>query len=104
MKTKRPTSPLASFVAQRLGELGLRQAEFSRLANIDQGLMSRIQSATVTRLSLESALKLARGLRVPPRTILELIGRPDLEDLLTIAAPRSVPGDAPTHHFGKKNQ
>lgn len=75
-------TPLASFVRERLAELGMRQADFCRSTGFDQGLLSKIQSSIVTSLSLESVLKLADGLSVSPREILTLIGRSDLHDLV----------------------
>ena len=75
-------TPLAKFVREKLGELHIRQTEFCRLTGFDQGLLSKIQNSMVSTLSLESALKLAVGLRVPPHILLELIGRPDLNDLV----------------------
>jgi len=75
-------TPLAKFVREKLRELRIRQTEFCRLTGFDQGLLSKIQNSMVSTLSLESALKLAVGLRVPPRILLELIGRPDLNELV----------------------
>ncbi|MCG3159342.1 MAG: hypothetical protein JMDDDDMK_00328 [Acidobacteria bacterium] len=48
----------------------------------DQGLLSKIQNSVVTSLSLESVLKLAIGLAVPPHQILNLLGRMDMHDLV----------------------
>ena len=80
--TREEQTPLARFVREKLTELHIRQTEFCRLTGFDQGLLSKIQNSMVNTLSLESALKLAIGLRVPPRILLELIGRPDLNDLV----------------------
>ena len=68
MKHRRLTeqTPLAVFVQNRLAELGMKQSEFCRLTGFDQGLLSKIQSSMITNLSLETALRLAVGLSVPP--------------------------------------
>ena len=90
MKGKRPEeeTPLAILVRARLAELGMKQSEFCRLTGFDQGLLSKIQSSMISKLTLETALRLAVGLSVPPRKIFELIGRPDLEGLIEKAYPR----------------
>src|SRR5206468_11331051 len=78
-------TPLALFVTERLTEMKMRQSEFCRLNQFDQGMLSKIQNSVTTNLSLESALKLARGLSVPPTRILLLTGRPDLDEIVTAA-------------------
>src|SRR5437867_671825 len=78
-------TPLARFVTERLAEMKMRQSEFCRLNQFDQGMLSKIQNSVTTNLSLESALKLAMGLSVPPAKILDLIDRPDLEELVMAA-------------------
>lgn len=75
-------TPLSKLVRERLAELHVRQTEFCRLTGFDQGLLSKVQNSIVTTLSLESALKLAVGLKVQPKTLLQLIGRPELNDLV----------------------
>ena len=89
---KRPNypTPLAHFVTERLAEMKMRQSEFCRLNQFDQGMLSKIQNSVTTNLSLESALKLATGLSVPPARILDLIGRPDLEELVIAAYTTAV--------------
>lgn len=87
-------TPLAVFVQNRLAELGMKQSEFCRLTGFDQGLLSKIQSSMITNLSLETALRLAVGLNVPPEAILTLIDRADLHALITQAYPGSA-GPAP---------
>jgi transcriptional regulator with XRE-family HTH domain len=84
MKKRRPIqkTPLAIFVTERLAELGLKQSEFCRQTGFDQGLLSKIQSSMITKLNLETVLKLARGLGVSPKGILELTGRADLHELI----------------------
>lgn len=84
-------TPLALFVRARLSELGLKQADFCRLNMFDQGMLSRIQNSAAVNLNLESVLRLAVGLRVSPLTILELIERPDLHELILLAYANSVP-------------
>lgn len=73
---------LSIFVRERLAELGMKQSEFCRLTGFDQGLLSKIQSSMITHLSLETALRLAVGLSVPPQKIFTLIGRADLHALV----------------------
>jgi len=80
-RTIAPT-PLASFVRERLSELDIKQSDFCRLSMFDQGLLSKIQNSVVTSLSLESVLKLAVGLSVPPRKIFSLLDRMDMHDLV----------------------
>ena len=76
-------TPLSIFVRNRLAELGIRQSEFCRLTSFDQGLLSKIHSSMVSSLSLESTLRLALGLSVPPKDLLELMNRSDLHELIT---------------------
>ncbi|HEY6331893.1 MAG TPA: helix-turn-helix transcriptional regulator [Blastocatellia bacterium] len=73
---------LSRFVRERLSELHVRQTEFCRQTGFDQGLLSKIQTGTVHTFSLESGLKLAVGLKVSPKTLLDLIKRPDLNELV----------------------
>ena len=68
----------------------MKQSEFCRLTGFDQGLLSKIQSSMITNLSLETALRLAIGLSVPPDEILTLIDREDLHALITRAYPGTV--------------
>jgi hypothetical protein len=75
-------TPLAVFVRERLAELEIRQSDFCRLSMFDQGLLSKIQNSVVTSLSLESVLKLAVGLSVPPQRIFNLLDRMDMHDLV----------------------
>ncbi len=78
-------TPLSILVRNRLAELGMKQSEFCRQNGFDQGLLSKIQSSMITTLSLESTLKLAAGLYLSPRTILEIIGRPEMHSLIVNA-------------------
>jgi transcriptional regulator with XRE-family HTH domain len=80
-RTIAPT-PLATFVRERLAELDIKQSDFCRLSMFDQGLLSKIQNSVVTSLSLESVLKLAIGLSVPPRKIFSLLDRMDMHHLV----------------------
>jgi transcriptional regulator with XRE-family HTH domain len=78
-------SQLSLLVCERLQQLGLKQSEFCRHTGFDQGLLSKIQSSIITNLSLESVLRLAVGLRIPPTRILNLIDRMDLHELVLSA-------------------
>jgi transcriptional regulator with XRE-family HTH domain len=80
-------TPLSIFVGARLAALGMKQSEFCRLTGFDQGLLSKIQSSMISKLNLETALRLAVGLSVPPGRIFGLIGRKDLNDLIAKAYP-----------------
>jgi transcriptional regulator with XRE-family HTH domain len=75
-------TPLAIFVKERLAELDLKQSDFCRLTGFDQGLLSKIQNSVIANLSLESSLRLAMGLGVSPRDILNLTQRLDLHGLV----------------------
>jgi len=75
-------TPLAKFVRQKMDELQLSQSVLCRNADFDQGLLSKVLRSMTTNLGLQNALKLAIGLRVPPKTIFDLIDRKDLNELL----------------------
>ncbi|MBK7597432.1 MAG: hypothetical protein IPJ07_02485 [Acidobacteria bacterium] len=75
-------TPLAAFVKVRLAELEIRQSVFCRRNTFDQGLLSKIQNSQVNSLTIESVLKLAVGLGVPPQHLFKLIDRLDLHDLV----------------------
>jgi transcriptional regulator with XRE-family HTH domain len=75
-------TPLAVFVRERLAVLEISQSDFCRRSTFDQGLLSKIQNSLVTSLSIESVLKLAVGLSVPPQQLFRLIDRMDLHELV----------------------
>jgi transcriptional regulator with XRE-family HTH domain len=75
-------TPLAELVHARLTDLDLRQSDFCRENDFDQGLLSKIMSSHVNSLSLESILRLAAGLGVPAKIIIDLLERADLYRLL----------------------
>jgi transcriptional regulator with XRE-family HTH domain len=77
-----PATPLALFITDRLRQLGLKQVDFCRRTGFDQGLLSKLQSSVITTVNLESALRLADGLKVPPGDILSLLGKDDSHRLL----------------------
>ena len=77
-----PTTPLARFITDRLNQLGLKQVDFCRQTGFDQGLLSKLQSSVITTVNLESALRLAHGLNIPPADILSLVGKTDAHLLL----------------------
>ena len=77
-----PTTPLAQFISERLKELGLKQVDFCRQTGFDQGLLSKLQTSVITQINLESALRLAEGLKVPPGDVLTLLGKTDAHNLL----------------------
>lgn len=77
-----PMTPLAELITTRLHELGLKQVDFCRRTGFDQGLLSKLQSGVITTVNLESALRLADGLHIPPEEILTLLGKTDAHHLL----------------------
>jgi hypothetical protein len=85
-------TPLAIFVRERLAELGMKQSEFCRLTGFDQGSLSKIMSSMINTLSLETALRLSKGLCVSPKEILILVGRMDLYDLVVKTFGNDLPG------------
>jgi hypothetical protein len=82
IKSMHPTTPLARFITERLNELGLKQIDFCRQTGFDQGLLSKLQSSVITTINLESALRLADGLKLPPGDVLSLLGKDDAHHLL----------------------
>ena len=77
-----PATPLARFITDRLRQLGLKQVDFCRQTGFDQGLLSKLQSSVITTINLESALRLADGLKVAPGDVLSLLGKEDAHRLL----------------------
>jgi hypothetical protein len=81
-KSVHPATSLARFITDRLCQLGFKQVDFCRQTGFDQGLLSKLQSSVITTVNLESALRLADGLQVPPGQILSLLGKDDAHQLL----------------------
>jgi len=75
-------SPLADLVSESLRAKGMRQVDFCRQTGFDQGLLSKILSSVVNTLNVETALRLAEGLALPPTVVFEAIGKKDVDDLL----------------------
>jgi hypothetical protein len=75
-------SPLAELVGNYLQSKGLRQVDFCRQTGFDQGLLSKILSSVVTTLNIESALKLAEGMGLPPAVVFEAIGKSEVDEML----------------------
>ena len=75
-------SPLAHLVSAHLRARGMRQIDFCRQTGFDQGLLSKILSSVVSTLNVESALRLAEGLDIPPALVFEVIGKKDVDELL----------------------
>jgi len=75
-------TPLAELVNSHLKARQMRQVDFCRETGFDQGLLSKILSSVVSTLNVESALKLAEGLDVPPSAIFEAIGKKHVEEML----------------------
>jgi len=75
-------SPLADLISEHLRTRGMRQVDFCRQTGFDQGLLSKILSSVVNTLNVETALKLAEGLALPPAVVFEAIGKKDIDDLL----------------------
>lgn len=81
-RTLEGRTPLAQLITRRLRELGLKQVDFCRQTGFDQGLLSKLQSGVITQINLESALRLADGLRIPPEQILSLLDKMEAHRLL----------------------
>jgi hypothetical protein len=75
-------SPLADLVSAQLRAKQMRQVDFCRQTGFDQGLLSKILSSVVNTLNVESALKLAEGLNLPPSAVFEVIGKKDVDEML----------------------
>jgi transcriptional regulator with XRE-family HTH domain len=75
-------SPLAELVSEHLRGRGMRQVDFCRQTGFDQGLLSKILSSVVNTLNVESALRLAEGLGLPPTVVFEAIGKKDVDEML----------------------
>src|ERR1044072_1917475 len=76
------TTHLAQFITDHLRQLGLKQVDFCRQTGFDQGLLSKLQSSVITTINLESALRLADGLKVQPSQVLSLLGKEGAHHLL----------------------
>lgn len=76
------SSQLAELVHERLRTKGMRQVDFCRDTGFDQGLLSKILSSVVNTLNVETALRLAEGLGLPPTIVFEAIGKKDVDDML----------------------
>ena len=75
-------SPLADLVSEQLQAKGMRQVDFCRQTGFDQGLLSKILSSVVQTLNVETALRLAEGLNLPPSVVFEVIGKKDVDEML----------------------
>ena len=75
-------SQLAELVSSHLRSNGLRQIDFCRQQGFDQGLLSKILSSVVSTLNVETAIKLAEGMNLPPRVVFEAIGKSDVHEML----------------------
>lgn len=87
-------SPLAELISSHLRERGMRQIDFCRQTGFDQGLLSKILSSVVNTLNIETALKLAEGLNIPPSVIFEAIGKKEIDNLLRRFYSNSTTGTA----------
>jgi transcriptional regulator with XRE-family HTH domain len=75
-------SPLADLVSNNLRTKGMRQVDFCRQTGFDQGLLSKILSSVVNTLNIESALKLAEGLELPPSVVFDVLLRQRPSDVM----------------------
>ena len=73
---------LSDIVNRQMAALDLTQSAFCREMDFDQGLLSKIMSGFVKRVSLESALRLSAGLWIDPCVVFEACGRPEWEELI----------------------
>jgi len=83
-------SVLAELISSYLRSNGLRQIDFCRQVGFNQGLLSKILSSVVNTLNVETALKLAEGMNLPPRVVFEAIGKSDVHEMLVRAYGRPV--------------
>jgi hypothetical protein len=88
---------LAELVKGHLRTQGIRQIDFCRQTGFDQGLLSKILSSVVSTLNVESALKLAEGMNVPPSVVFEAIGKKDVDHLLRRFYSDQRSQDSPDH-------
>jgi transcriptional regulator with XRE-family HTH domain len=79
---ERRRTALADLVSAHLRDRRMRQVDFCRQTGFDQGLLSKILSSVVNTLNVESALKLAEGLNIPPGMVFEVIGKKDVDEML----------------------
>ena len=84
-------SALAELVSSHLRSNGLRQIDFCRQAGFDQGLLSKILSSVVNTLNVETTIKLAEGMDMPPRVVFEAIGKSDVHEMLVRVYSGRVP-------------
>ena len=82
IETDSTISALGTLIRDRIRELDIRQSEFCRRYEFDQGLMSRLMTGSLKTVSLESALKLAIGLDVEPKIVFEAAGHSEWEGLI----------------------
>jgi hypothetical protein len=75
-------TPLSLLIGEHLRANGLRQIDFCRQSGFDQGLLSKILSSVVNTLNVETALKLAEAMSLPPVIVFEAIGKKEIDDLL----------------------
>lgn len=75
MKLKSEPTPLSQFITTTLSQLGLRQSEFCRTHQFDQGLLSKLMSGQLQVFTLETAIKLALGLNTTVTNVLTLSGQ-----------------------------
>ena len=76
------SSPLSELLNAHLKAKRMKQVDFCRETGFDQGLLSKILSSVVSTLNVESALKLAEGMNVPPSVIFQAIGKQHVEEML----------------------
>jgi hypothetical protein len=83
-------SALSSLVSSHLRSNGLRQIDFCRESGFDQGLLSKILSSVVNTLNVETALKLAEGMNLPPSVVFDAIGKREIHETLIRLYSRSA--------------
>jgi hypothetical protein len=89
--TGRRRSQLAELVSSHLRSNGLRQIDFCRQQGFDQGLLSKILSSVVNTLNVETAIKLAEGMNLPPRVVFDAIGKSDVHEMLVRVYSGNLP-------------
>lgn len=78
MKQTRKQTPLSDFINSRLTALEMRQSEFCRNFNFDQGALSKFMSGQLVVMNLETAIKLALGCDTSVEYVLGLTQQTEL--------------------------
>lgn len=81
MKYARKQTPLSNFINAKLSSLQMRQSEFCRNFNFDQGALSKFMSGQLVVMNLETAIKLALAFGTSVEHLLGLTQQTELLQL-----------------------